>query len=889
VTDLETRYRKTVAALKRAVDRLQAVRAARHEPLAVVGMACRLPGGVDTPEAFWDALAAGRELVGPLPASRAYRQLPPDLPAPRGGFLDRVDTFDAAFFGIAPREAAWMDPQQRLVLETAWEAIEHAALRPSTLRGTTTGVFVGTSGSDYTFGADAEKIEGYALTGSAVSVLAGRISYVLGLQGPCFSVDTACSGSLVAMHLAAMALRARQCELALVGGVTLMNTPGALAEFARMGASSSDGRCRSFAAEADGAGWAEGCGMVLLATRAEAERRGLPVLGWLRGTAINHDGRSQGLTAPNGPSQQRVIRAALADADLTPDDIDHIEAHGTGTPLGDPIEAGSLAAVFAGRDRPLWLGSAKSTVAHNQAAAAVTGLIKVLLSLQHDTLPATLHAAHPSPQVAWQDGPLALLQQARPWPRGDRPRRAGISSFGISGTNGHMVVEEARPAPSRAGGGLLLLSARSPQALGRLTARTARRLDDTEAVADLRHTAAHHRTAEPHRLALPADDRHDLRRRLRAVAEDDATLATRAPSVVFLFSGQGGQWVGMARELLAEDPDFRDAFLRADAAIARVVGWSVAAQLDADALGPIDRVQPVLFAVAVGLAASWQAAGVTPDVVVGHSQGEVAAAVVGGQLSMDDAATVIGLRSRLLRRIAGQGAIALVDLDAAEAADAVAAHPALSVAADNGPGATVIAGTPDAVDALVAGLQADDRFARRIEADVAAHSAQVDPLLPELRALLSDLRPRAGTVPLHSTVDGTEDAVLDADYWARNLRDPVRLHEVLAACWERGPTVVVEISPHPVLAAAADAVRTSVDGLGGVVVSQRRDKPQGRLLRQALGEAWCHGVELDLDRVAPGRRTHLPPTPFDGRRHWRPEGRAAAASLHRTPHPWLPS
>ncbi|MFB8420322.1 beta-ketoacyl synthase N-terminal-like domain-containing protein, partial [Streptomyces albidoflavus] len=562
-------------------------RAARtvDEPIAVVSMACRLPGGIDTPEAFWQLLAEGGDAVGGLPERWQGLDLyDPDPEAVgksytrEGGFLADIEGFDAGFFGVSPREAVSMDPQQRLILEASWEALERAGIRPDALDGTDTGVYLGTMSSDYGHqGHDLDALDGYTSTGYAGSVVSGRVSYTLGLQGPAVTVDTACSSSLVALHLAAGALRQGECEVALAGGVTVMSTPALFVEFSRLKGMAEDGRCKSFSAGADGAGWAEGAGVLVLKRLSAAERDGDQVLAVLRGSAVNQDGRSQGLTAPNGPSQQRVVRAALEAARLTPADIDAIEAHGTGTSLGDPIEAGALAEVFGpGRrdDRPVWLGSSKSNIGHAQAAAGVVGVIKMVLALQHEMLPKTLHADEPSPHIAWEDSGLALLQESRAWGRdGQRPRRAGVSSFGLSGTNAHVVIEEP-PArntlPAAEEDSMVpmpvVVSGQGEEALRAQAGRWASWLTDRTDVslADVAVTAARHRTHFASRAGVVASDINGLVEGLSAVAEGrslDSVVsgtAERRGKVVFVFPGQGSQWSGMGRGLLESSPVFAE-------------------------------------------------------------------------------------------------------------------------------------------------------------------------------------------------------------------------------------------------------------------------------------------------------------------------------------------
>lgn len=613
---------------------------ASDEPVALVAMACRLPGGVSDPEGLWNLVAEGRDAVGPFPAERwdvaALYDPDPDAVgksyAREGGFLndDDLTSFDAGFFGITPKEAAAMDPQQRLLMETAWEALERAGIVPAELAGSATGVYVGMFGSDYLAGSRLDQLDGYVGTGSALSVASGRLAYALGLGGPALTVDTACSSSLVALHLAAQALRSGECDLALAGGVTVMVTPGTFVEFSRLRGLSPTGRCRSFSDDADGAIWAEGAGMVVLKRLSDARRDGDEVLAVLRGTAVNQDGRSQGLSAPNGPAQEQVIRRALELSGLAPADIDYVEAHGTGTTLGDPIEANALAEVFGDsrpQDRPLYLGSLKSNIGHAQAASGVIGLVKVVQSLRHRTLPRTLHADTPSRHVDWENSGLRLVRDTAAWPSSPgRTRRAGVSAFGISGTNAHVIVEEAPPV-AKAGGKdevppgkrrkdelppgkrLFVLSGRSEAALRGQAARLADHLTDEAgedlALLDVAHTLARHRSHFERRAALVAGDRDELLLRLDALASGRAPLATPRDDgtgkVAFVFAGHGGQWPGMGVELMAGSDAFREELVRIDEAVRRRVGWSVLNALRAPEefapLGRTEFLQPVLFAV----------------------------------------------------------------------------------------------------------------------------------------------------------------------------------------------------------------------------------------------------------------------------------------------------
>ncbi|MDT3395901.1 type I polyketide synthase, partial [Streptomyces sp. B1866] len=653
------------------------------EPLAIVGMSCRFPGGVTSPDELWDLVNAKRVGITEFPDDRgwdleALYDPDPDHPGTsytrEGGFLDGVGEFDAEFFGISPREALAMDPQQRLLLEAAWEAFEDAGLDPTSLRGSDTGVFCGVMFQDYGFVAGmsdrSAEIEGYLPTAAAGSVASGRVSYTFGFEGPAVTVDTACSSSLVAVDLACKSLRARECSLALVGGVTVLPRPNSFVEFSRQRALSPDGRCKAYAAAADGVSWAEGVGLLLMERLSDARRNGHRVLGLVRGSAINQDGASNGLTAPNGPSQERVIQRALANAGLTPADVDAVEGHGTGTTLGDPIEAEALLATY-GQDRadgPLKLGSIKSNIGHTMAAAGVAGVIKMVMALRHGELPATLHVDAPSPHVDWASGEVELLTEAQKWPAAERPRRAGVSSFGISGTNAHVILEEApaeeetpaddtgepRPLPAVP----VLLSARSEAALreqaDRLRAHMIEQPDVP--VLDIGFSSVTTRAQLERRAVVVASDRGALLSGLAALTSADPAghvvegRPVSGGKSVFVFPGQGAQWVGMAVGLLESSPVFAERIAACGGALSEFVDWRLEDVLrgveGAPSLERVDVVQPALWAVMVSLAALWRSHGVEPSAVVGHSQGEIAAAVVAGGLSLKDGARVAALRSR---------------------------------------------------------------------------------------------------------------------------------------------------------------------------------------------------------------------------------------------------
>ncbi len=888
------------------------------DPIAIVGMACRYPGGVASPAQLWDMVAEGRDVVADFPRDRGWDleglyDPDPDRPGTcytrAGGFLDGAADFDADFFGIARREALAMDPQQRLLLQTVWEALEDGGIDPGTLRGSATGVFMGTSGQDYDQIARAGSpgLEGYWGIGSAASVLSGRVSYVYGFEGPALSVDTACSSSLVAVHLAAQGLRRGECALAVAGGVTVMSTPKVFTEFSRQRALSSDGRCKSFAQAADGTGWSEGIGVLLLARLSDARRLGHRVLGLVRGTAVNQDGASNGLTAPNGPSQERVIAAALEDAGLAPADVDAVEGHGTGTTLGDPIEITALASAYGrdrAADRPLRLGSLKSNMGHAQAAAGVGGLIKMVQALRHGVLPRTLHIDRPTDKADWAAGPVSLLTEPAPWPRAEHIRRAGISAFGVGGTNAHVIVEEA-PAeehgdqPAGPTGPVpWVLSAMSPDALREQARRLHTRLADPEHTATppgrVGHTLTLHRARFDHRAVVVGERREELLTALDALARDahdddtataySARATARTGRTAFVFPGQGSQWLGMGRELAAAYPVFADELRACADALAPHLDWSLddvlAGAPDAPPLDRVDVVQPALFAVMVSLAALWRHHGVRPDAVVGHSQGEIAAAYVAGGLTLADAARVVALRSKAIAAIAGGGGMASVTATPTRLTPLLERWAGrISVAAVNGPASLLVSGPADDLTELLEVCAAEDIWARRVNVDYASHSAGVDALREELADALAPVRPHDGQVRFQSTVRGGALATsqLTADYWFRNLRQTVRFEKAVTDLVAGGFTTFVEMSPHPVLTVAVEqTTEASPAGRAAVVGSLRRDDGGPRRFLASLGEAHAHGVPVAWETVfgesgetgATGGLVDLPGYPFRAERFW---------------------
>ncbi|WP_444545637.1 SDR family NAD(P)-dependent oxidoreductase, partial [Streptomyces parvus] len=901
-----------IAELHTTRRRLREAESQEHEPMAIVSVACTLPGGVRSPEDLWRLLASGTDAVTPFPGDRGWDDSP--LPgaegvaapeASQGGFLHDAGMFDPAFFGINPREALAMDPQQRLVLESVWEAMERAGIHPGTLRGSRTGVFVGTNGQGYGIDMQAGMAgtEGYQLTGSATSVLSGRIAYTLGLRGPAVSVDTACSSSLTALHLAAQAIRAGDCSMAFAGGVTVMPHPVAFHEFSRQGGLASDGRCKAFSADADGTGWGEGVGVLLIERLSDARRNGHPVLAVIRGSAVNQDGASNGLTAPSGPAQERVIRAALDDARLTPDQVDVVEAHGTGTTLGDPIEARALLATYGrDRDRPLWLGSLKSNIGHTQSAAGAAGVIKMVLAMRHRVLPRTLHADVPTPHVDWSSGSIELLTGEQPWEPGEHPRRAAVSSFGISGTNAHIILEEApldapveEPAPRRPAPRTVPLpvSGRTATALMAQAERLRTFLDDGTGagaeLVDLAHSLGATRQSHEHRGVVLATDLVNARAGLRTVEEartgpDVLTGAVRPGLTAFLFTGQGAQHAGMARDLYDTFPVFAETF---DTVCQKVGGERPLKEIvfeDGAALDRTVHTQPALFAVEVALFRLTESWGLRPDVLAGHSIGELAAAHVAGILSLDDACRLVAARGRLMEDLPEGGAMLAV-----EAAEGEIELPdGVDLAAVNGPSSLTVSGDTGAIDALEERLRGQGRKVKRLTVSHAFHSYLMEPMLDEFAAIARDLTYHPPTTPMVSTV-GLDGDPTTWEYWVSQVRSAVRFADAAEELGRQGVTRYVEVGPDGVLSALVGAK----DDTALAVPLQRNGRDQTDDLLRAVARLHVAGLDPDwaavLEPWSP-RRVDLPTYAFQRQRYWPSLGRPAdlrTAGLSGAGHPLL--
>jgi acyl transferase domain-containing protein/surfactin synthase thioesterase subunit/NADPH:quinone reductase-like Zn-dependent oxidoreductase/NAD(P)-dependent dehydrogenase (short-subunit alcohol dehydrogenase family)/acyl carrier protein len=889
----EARMSRALAALEKSRVRLEEAEQERNGPIAIVGAGCRLPGSVNDLRDFWRLLSEGRDAVTTVPEERWHTtgifDADPDSPGristPAMGVLDDALGFDASFFGIAPREAAAMDPQHRVLLEVTWEALESAGISLAELRGSATGVFVGISANEFGFRTPAAEIDMYAATGRALSTASGRIAYVFGLEGPALSIDTACSSSLVAVHLACQSLRRRESNLALAAGVHVSAGPEGSIGLSKLKALSPTGRCRTFSSDADGCVRGEGCGVAVLKRLADAISDGDQILAVIRASGVNQDGRSNGFTAPSRGAQESLLRAVLERAKLAPVDVGYVEAHGTGTALGDPIEIGALATVHSARpaDRPLWVGSAKSNLGHLEAAAGITGLLKAALVLRERRIPRSLHFTRPNPLAEWDTAPIRVVTEPQPLPTAaDRPSLVGINSFGFSGTNAHALLEAAPARGAGTAGGVavdwLALSARGEAALRARAQQFATLIEADPSALPALCRASRRRTAQlGDKLAVVAADASETVGVLRAFAAGQPSVALQsggdtgagAGRIAFVFSGQGGQWLGMGRKLHARSERFRAAFTACDQAIQRRYGWSVADALQADEAGAqlteLPTLQPLLFSLAVALAAHVEGLGLRPDGVLGHSMGEIAAAHVAGALSLEQAVQIVCDRSRLLATSTG-GAMALVELGPDEARQVIADHGAVSIAALNGPRSTVLSGRADAMAPLLARLQERGIYTRPIAGtECASHSPLMEPLLDPLIATLEGVTPVNAPVEFYSTVTESRAAGTDLGpaYWARNVRETVRFHGTIRQMLADGFSYFLEIGPHPVLTPAIDEIfaEPGEATAAHVAAVMRRGEPEERTTAAAVGRLYVQGAQLRADRMIDAR-IDLPAYPW---------------------------
>jgi acyl transferase domain-containing protein len=924
--ELRTYLKRATRQLQETRQQLEDEQARTREPIAIVGMSCRFPGGIESPEHLWAALIEGRDLISEFPADRGwdvdgFYDPDPDKFAKsyvrEGGFLEGAGEFDAGFFGISPREAEAMDPQQRLLLELAWESVEQARVDPATLRGSDTGVFVGFSDQGYGFGATQawDGAETYYFTGNHASMAAGRVAYLLGLEGPAVTVDTACSSSLVAIHQAMQSLRLRECGMALAGGVTVMSTPMPFALFSRQRALAPNGRCKSYAAGADGTAWGEGIGVVVLERLSRARRHGHRVLAVLRGSAVNSDGASNGLTAPRGPAQQRVIGSALANAGLRAADIDLVEGHGTGTVLGDPVEAQALLATYGQRDGapPLLLGSVKSNMGHTQSAAGVAGLIKAVQAIRYGMVPPTLHVDAPTSHADWTGDRIRLALRAQRWPTTEHRRRAAVSSFGISGTNAHVIIEQApeseepvamssgtrhttTPTAAPAGSAQTfapahprptlpptpwLLSARTAAALCDQAARLRTAVaDSSDDLADIAHSLATTRTRFDHRAVVVANTRGEFLDGLTAIADEhtapSAVLSRRGAGgkLAMMFPGQGGQLAGVGRGLYDTYPVFAEALdqicARFDAHLERPLRTEM---FGTDAvLARTDYTQPAVFAVQVALFRLLESWGMVPDFVVGHSIGELCAAHVAGVLSLDDAVAVVAARGRLMQRME-VGAMVSVRASMAEVAASLAGRESVvSIAAANGPNATVLAGDVAAVGELARHWRERGRRVARLGVDRGFHSPHVDAIVDEFRSIVATVRLQEPRIPVISTVTGTQSPpgqLTSIEHWVRQAREPVRFHDSVLRLHESGVVTYLELGAGDTLSGLVYEVLADTGSTALPLLRPGADEAGSAI--KAVAGAWVAGAEVGWSALCcddTTRAVDLPTYAFQHRRYW---------------------
>ena len=877
-----------------------------REPIAIIGIGCRFPGGIRDPQTFWQLLVNGIDAISDIPDDRVdvaplydpNTGAPGKIASRQGGFLDKVDRFDAAFFGVSPREAEYMDPQQRLLLETSWEALEDAGQLPENLKESRTGVFVGMWTNDYTekMYKGIEDINLYVTTGGGRYAASGRLSYFFGFQGPSMTVDTACSSSLVTVHLACQSLREGESTLALAGGVNLIFEPAISIGYSRSKMLSPDGRCKFGDIQANGYVRSEGVGMVILKRLSQAIADNDRIYAVVRGSASNNDGRSSELlVAPGVGSQIRMLREAYRNAGIEPCQVGYVEAHGTGTPVGDPVELEALGTVLSeNRDpsRPVRVGSIKTNIGHTEAASGVAGLIKAALCLQHKAIPPSLHFKHPNPKIPWKELMLEMQSELSPWPYSDVPAFAAVNSFGVTGTNAHIILAEAPKTESPRSSEdsnvpyLLPLSAHAPEALSALAESYQEFLAEKSAssLQDVCFTASRHRAHHAERWAIVGSSREEILQQLSVHTKQKSQSTSftnkvdEQAKVVFVFPGQGSQWLGMGRDLLQHNDAFHGAIVECERAIRHWTDWSLLEQLksseDSSAyrLNEISIIQPVLFAIEVALAAVWQSWGIKPAAVIGHSMGEVAAAYVAGALGLDDAVRVICKRSQFMQRTSGQGEMAVIGLSFLEAEKAlVGFEDKLSVAVHNSPRSTVLSGDPDALKAVMEKLEAREVFCRKVNVDVASHSPQMDPLRPELVRSLDGIQPQTADIPFYSTAteEIRDGKTLDPEYWGKNLRQPVRFSTMTQKLLEDNYTIFIEMSPHPLLLSAIQETGHDFGKSVYGIPSLRRNTADSVEILRSLGTLYESGYSIDWERLYPtGSLVNLPSYPWQRQRYW---------------------